>query len=321
MTLLSCECSTMFRPRQVEVACPLLMSLLVTSSASWIFPDRKQPARNSRDDEGVQEDLKILSLVSGQPSSVATHHGLLLLRHLLQAQRNNSKVPRSLDIHTRLINPPSGLSSSHGGLVSPQLTISHDTRSCCTGSGFKPSTYFSPTAPKTGDVAAYKPSITTTHKPIQTYNAINIYKPIFNSHVITTHKPVLTYSNATIPPYQYTRTTTANPTHAYNSVFLTTVVTTNKPTHNIYYDTTVSSYKDAPAVTTYRPKYNHNHIPNYVSSANKYKATSTATSQVSTNKRQHLPQRDQHSTNTFKPKRQVIIYTYQLRQSTMSSPS
>lgn len=289
-----------FCPRQVDVACLLLAFLSATVSASWIFPDGKQPTRESRDDERTQEDLKLLSLVSGQPPSTAAHHGLKLLRHLLQAQRNKAKVPRSLDTPRHLVHYPAGSSSSHGSLIPEQFQLS---KSCCTGTGFKPSTYFATTALRNVDVAPYKHTTTTTHKPVQIYNAINVYKPIFNSQLITTYRPDFTSGDVIVPAPQYAGIATAKPAHSS--------VVTRKPAITIYRATTAPSHIDTPPVTTYRPKYNHIHIPTYKSTPDrKYKSTSftsTVTSHVSTNKPQYLTHGDHVSTKVFKPKRQVTI--------------
>lgn len=225
--------------------CLLLAFLSPTTSASWIFPDRKQPAGNSRETKDADVSHKPLSLVSGQ-LSLGTPDGLTLLRQLLlQAERSPPKVPRSLANEILLINddPPK-----------PPFTESYSTPNCCSESGFKPSSYFIPSNPRNTYTPADPPTPPNTPIPIQTYNNINLYQPVFNSNPVITPKPALTFLDDTVTPYQRSQATTPQPvTTSYTSVFDKSASTTR------YEAPTTSPDEDPYTVTTYRPKFNHNH--------------------------------------------------------------
>ncbi|XP_045123748.1 uncharacterized protein LOC123511797 [Portunus trituberculatus] len=299
----------------LQVQAGVFLVVLVASApaaASWIFPDQKQAAPSSRDTEGVSADLNLLTLVSGQSPPAAAHDGLALLRHLLHAKNNNNKVPRSLDAHTPSLSPPSGVTVHHGSLLPLQFKPSPSSQSCCTGSGFKPSTYLLSPANGLGGAAPYKHAITTTttHKPLHTINAINIYRPVFNS-IITTQKPEYIYvDDLTQPPLSYS--TTAAP-QAYNS--FVNLITTSTPTHNSNYVTTNPPYKPTTTTTTtttFKPPSSHNQISYEL--PDKYKPTSTVHRQISTSIQQNLPHRDHHNhhhaASTSKPQRQSRGYRY-----------
>ncbi|XP_063884941.1 uncharacterized protein LOC135113583 isoform X2 [Scylla paramamosain] len=291
---------------QVQTVFLVLVLLSPPAAASWIFPDQKQAAPSSRDTEGVSADLNLLTLVSGQSPPTAANDGLALLRHLLQAQRN--KVPRSLNAQTPSLNPPSGVTIHHGSLLPQQFKSSQSSQSCCTGSGFKPSTYLLSPANKLGGAAPYKHAITTTtttHKPSHTIKAINIYRPVFNS-IITTHKPEFIYvDDLTQPPLSYSTTA---PPQTYNSII--DLITTNTPTHNSNYGTTNPPYKaTTTTTTTFKPQSSYNQIS--YESPDKYKPTSTVHRQISTSTSHRLPHRDHHHVaSTLKPRRQGRGYRY-----------
>ncbi|KAK8384535.1 hypothetical protein O3P69_014246 [Scylla paramamosain] len=184
--------------KKVQTVFLVLVLLSPPAAASWIFPDQKQAAPSSRDTEGVSADLNLLTLVSGQSPPTAANDGLALLRHLLQAQRN--KVPRSLNAQTPSLNPPSGVTIHHGSLLPQQFKSSQSSQSCCTGSGFKPSTYLLSPANKLG-------------APPQTYNSI--------IDLITTNTPTHNSNYGTTnPPYKATTTTTTTfkPQSSYNQI-------------------------------------------------------------------------------------------------------